>query len=95
MVIEEVQDLGVRAVGQGPVGEVGLPGFVRLVRFEAVQRGFRALLRFRGDQPVAVQDPANCGSRGRRESFAFEVPGDGDRSGVQAGFRFRPALCSF
>ena len=40
VVIEEVQDLGVGSVGQGPVGEVGLPAFVGLVGFEAVQGGF-------------------------------------------------------
>lgn len=37
VLIEEVQDLGVGSVGEGPVGEVGLPGFVGLVRFESAQ----------------------------------------------------------
>ena len=34
MVIEPVQDLDVSAVREAPVGEVGLPGFVGLGRFE-------------------------------------------------------------
>ena len=63
VVIEEVQDFDVRSVGEGPVGEIRLPGFVGLVGFEAVQGGFGAFLRLRGDEPAAVQDPAD--RRGR------------------------------
>ena len=37
VVIEEVQDLGIGAVGQRPVGEIGLPGLVRLRGFETVK----------------------------------------------------------
>lgn len=85
MVIEEVQDLGVSPVGEGPVREVRLPGFVGLVGFEAVQGRFGALLWFGGDEPGGVEDPADRGGRVRMQSFTFEVPGDRDGSGVQAG----------
>ena len=39
VVVEPVEDLDVGAVGEAPVGEVGLPELVRLVRLEADYRG--------------------------------------------------------
>lgn len=42
MVIEPVEDLDVTAVGQGPVGEVGLPTLVGLGGLEAQVGAFRA-----------------------------------------------------
>jgi hypothetical protein len=84
VVIEEVQDLGVGSVGQGPVGEVGLPGLVGLVRFEAPQRGAGALVGFRGDGSGLAQDSMN-GARGRRPApFQFKMAGDGFRACVKA-----------
>ena len=57
VVIEPGQDLGVGAVGQGPVGEVGLPALVGQVGLEAQVAAFRAFAGFGGDQPFAGQDP--------------------------------------
>ena len=42
MVVEPVEDFDLGAVGQGPVGEVGLPAFVGLVGGEAVVGAFGA-----------------------------------------------------
>ena len=50
VVVEPVQDLDIAAVRESPVGEVGLPGLVRLGGFEADVRGLRAFLRLRGDE---------------------------------------------
>ena len=57
MVIEPVQDLHVQAVGQGPVGDVGLPAFVGLLGREAQVAGLGPLVRLRGDEPASGQDP--------------------------------------
>ena len=82
VVVEEVQDLGVGAVGKGPVGEVGLPGFVGLVRFEAAQRGAGPFVRFRYHGACSAQDAVDrC--RGRDgDAFALKVGGDGLGTGV-------------
>jgi hypothetical protein len=45
--IIEPEDFGVGAVGEGPVGEVGLPGLDWLLGLEADVRRLRSLLRFR------------------------------------------------
>ena len=84
VVVEPVEDLHVGAVGEVPVGEVGLPAFVGLGGFEPV---IGALGRLRGCgviSPAVMQDAADRGCRGRPEAFLGEVPGDGDRAGVQA-----------
>jgi len=47
VVVDEVQDLHAGAVGQGPVGEVGLPHLIGLGGCEASLRGTGPLMRFR------------------------------------------------
>lgn len=84
VVIEPVQDLHVGAVGEVPVGEVGLPGLVGLRRFEPDVRGPRPLLGLRGDQPGGVQDAADRGGRRRPVALAFQMPADGHGAGIQA-----------
>ena len=54
VVIEPVEDLRLAAVSQPPVGDVGLPGLVRLGGLEAGVGAPRALARLRSDQ-------ARCG----------------------------------
>jgi hypothetical protein len=44
VVIEEVEDLDVGAVGQRPVGRVGLPALVGQLGLEATPRALRSLL---------------------------------------------------
>jgi hypothetical protein len=59
VVVEPVEDLGVGAVGQSPVGEVGLPAFVGLFGGEANVGAFGALAWLGVDQAVVMQDAAN------------------------------------
>ena len=83
VVVEPVQDLHVTAVGQTPVGEVRLPGFVREFRLEAAVGAAGPLVGVGDDGAVAGQDPRD---RRRRDVglFLLQVPGDGVRAGVQA-----------
>jgi hypothetical protein len=61
VVIQPVDDLHASAVGQLPVGEVGLPALVGLVGLESPVGAFGSLLRFRGDQPGGGEDAADGG----------------------------------
>ena len=51
VVVEPGEDLDVDAVGESVVGEVGLPGFVGLVGFEADVGRLGSLRSVRGDEP--------------------------------------------
>ena len=72
-------------VGEGVVGEVGLPGLVRHGRLEADVGGLGAFLRLGGDRAVAGQDAVHGGPRQRDVVVVFEVPGQGVGAGVVAG----------
>ena len=48
VVVQPVEDLDVGAVGERPVGEVGLPGFIGLVGFESEVGGLRSVLGVAG-----------------------------------------------
>lgn len=63
MVVEPVEDLNIGAVGQGPVGEVGLPALVGLGCDEVVVRGAGPLPGFGDDQAREVQDAPDRGGR--------------------------------
>jgi hypothetical protein len=54
VVVEDVEDLHVGAVGQGPVGGVGLPAFVGEFGFEAEIGAARPFLR------LGVTKPRRC-----------------------------------
>lgn len=86
MVIQPAQDLGVGAIGQGPVGEIGLPALVGLVGLEPAQAAVGTLSGFRGDQAGVGEDPADCRGRGwSRVSFECEPVADAGRAVVQPG----------
>ena len=85
MVVEPGQDLDVGAVGEAVVGEVGLPGLVRLLGGEADVGGLRLLLRFRNDETSAAHGPVDRRSGDGELVVVFEVPGDRVGSGVQPG----------
>ena len=69
VIVDEVEDLDAGAVGELPVGGVGLPHLVGEVGFEAYNRRPRALLGLGDDQAVATQDPPDGGGgRGRCRS---------------------------
>lgn len=61
VVVEPVEDLHVGAVGQAPVGEVGLPALVGLGGFEAPIGGAGSFPWFGNNEVSAVQDPADRG----------------------------------
>ena len=65
MVVFDVEDLDLGAVGQLPVGDVGLPAFVWLLGREPLPRRSGSLVRLRGDEPAALQDPPDGGGRGQ------------------------------
>lgn len=84
VVVQPGDDLDVGAVGQGHVGEVGLPAFVGLVGFEP-SVGALGLLGRGGDDPVVVgQDPGHAGS-GDGYRGAGQVSADRLRAGVVPG----------
>jgi hypothetical protein len=84
VVVDDVEDLHVGAVGQLPVGDVGLPAFIRHLRGEPHIRRPRSFLRLRGDAPPAGQDPPDRRDRRRLTVPLTQVEGDGRRPGVQA-----------
>ena len=84
VVVEPVEDLDVGAVGEAPVGEVGLPALVGLGGVEAAVGGAGSFAWLGDDQAGGVQDAADRGGRRRPVALVLEVPGDRDRAGVQA-----------
>lgn len=84
VVVEPVEDLDVGAVGQVPVGEVGLPALVGLCGFEASVGGPGSLPWFGHDRAGVMEDSADGGCGGRGVSALGQVPHDGDRAGVEA-----------
>ena len=85
VVIEPVQDLDIGAIGERPVGEVGLPALVGLGRCEAAVGGPWSFAGLGNDEPGGVQDASDGRGRGRPVAFLVEVPRDGDRAGIEAG----------
>lgn len=69
VVVEPVQDLDVGAIGDTPVGAVGLPGFVALRRVEPDVGGAGSFAGFKGGQAVAAEDAVD--RRGPRAGQPF------------------------
>lgn len=84
VVIEPVEDLDVGAVGQSPVGEVGLPALVGLFGLESPVGGPGPFPGLWGDERCGVQDSTDRRRRGRRVAFLGQVPGDSDRPSVES-----------
>ncbi len=85
MVVEEVEDLDVLAVGEVPVGGVGLPHLVGEGGLEADEGGAGALLGLRGDQAVAGEDAPDGAGGGNLGKALEEVVADAGGAGVVAG----------
>src|SRR5262245_48401969 len=85
VVVDDVEDLDIGAVRQGPVGSVELPALVGLVRFEADIGALGAFVRLGSDEPPLDQDPPDRGDRRAVTVTPFEVKRDGRRAGVMAG----------
>jgi hypothetical protein len=89
VVVDPGQDLGVAAraavgAGEPVVGEVGLPGLVRLVGFEADVGGLGALVGLGDDQPSPREVAGDGGDRDSALMVVSQVPGDGVGSGVES-----------
>jgi hypothetical protein len=66
VVVEEVENLDVGAVGELPVGGVGLPAFVRLLGREPAPRRPGSLLGLGGDEAAPGQDAPDRRDRRHR-----------------------------
>lgn len=84
VVVEPGQDLHVAAVGEVPVGHVGLPAFVGLLGREPHEGGLGSFLRGRGHPTGPAQGPVDRRGRHRQAVVVLEVPGDRGRPRVQA-----------
>ena len=91
MVVEEVQDLDRRSVGELPGGGVALPGLVGQLSLEADEGAARSFVGLRRDQAVALEDAPDGGRRGQLLDLTLEVVEDGPRSAIEAGLSEFPA----
>jgi hypothetical protein len=82
VIVEPGEDLGVGAGGQPVVGEVRLPGLVRLLGGEAQVGGLGPFGRLGDDRAGAGEDPVDRGPRQRELVPVGQVPADGVRAGV-------------
>ena len=64
MVIEQVQNLDFRCVGQEPVGGVGLPHFIGQLSLEANPGGFGALVWLGAIRPLDLRIRQMVGREG-------------------------------
>ena len=91
VVVEAVEDLDAAAVGELPVGAVGLPELVGQLGLEADERGSRPLVRLRSDQPVAGEDAPDRRHRRRAADLEAEMVGDRVWAAVVAGVSKLPS----
>ena len=84
VVVEPGDDLGVGAVGEAPVGEVGLPGFVGELGLEADVGRAGSLLGFGCDEPGGEEVAADRGDGHGELVVGREVPRDRVGPGVEA-----------
>ncbi len=89
VVVEPGQDLDLGAVGEGPVGEVGLPALVGQVGFEVEVGGLWPFLRLGLDEAGAFQSAPDRRCGDRDVVMVLQVPGDGVGAGVEP-FRSEP-----
>jgi len=84
VVVEDVEDLHLAPAGQSPVGDVGLPAFVGLGRFEPHEAALGSFVRLRGHEPAGGQDPPDRGDRRRLPVALGQVERDGGGAGLVA-----------
>ncbi len=84
VVIDGVQDLHLGAAREAPVGDVGLPPFVRLLGFEPDLGAPQSLLGLRGDDALTRQDPPDRCHRRSGSMPLDQVERDRVRAGIQA-----------
>jgi hypothetical protein len=77
VVVEPVQNFDVGALGQPPVGEVGLPAFIGLFGGKADEGGLGSALGCGGDEAGGGQLAADARRRHHQPVVELQVPGDG------------------
>lgn len=84
MVIDDVEDLDVAAIGEGPVRDVGLPPLVGLFGFEADIGALGALVGLGGDEAPLGEDPPDRADGGAVPVALVQVERDRRRPGFVA-----------
>jgi hypothetical protein len=84
VVVDPVEDLGVGAVGEEPVGDVGLPALVGLSGLESDAAALGSLVRLRDDEAAGGEDPPDRGHRRAGTVPPGQMGGDGGRAGLVA-----------
>ena len=84
VVIDDVEDLHVGAVGELPGGVIELPAFVGSFGGEAAVGPLGTLGGVINDEPAGLEDPPDRRFR-RQTRQAGEIPGDRRRPGIQPG----------
>ncbi len=84
VVVDEVEDLHIRPIGQCPVGHVRLPGLVGQGRLEPCPGRPRPLLGLGDDEPPSHEHPVDGGSTGCHAVAMAEVVLDAERAGVES-----------
>ena len=84
VVVEPVEDLDFTAIGQLPVGEIGLPALVGLGGFKSVVGAAWTFTWLGGDQPVVVQDAPDRRRRGHGQAGLVQVELQSERTGIES-----------
>jgi hypothetical protein len=85
VVIDQVQDLDLGAVGQVPEGKVALPELIGEVRLKPIEGCLGTLVGLGDDEPLALEDTPDAGARRQLGEAFGEVMEDGLGAGVEAG----------
>jgi hypothetical protein len=86
VIVDDVEDLGLAAAGERPVGDAGLPELVGQAGLEPVPGRAGPLVRLGSDKAAAGQDPPDRRHRRRGARLLAQVPGDGLRTRVMTSF---------
>gem|GEM_PF-4619623 len=84
MIVDEIEDLNTSAVAQLPMGEIGLPGFIRLGCFKA-DIGRAGTFAWLGlDEAIAGENLPDGGDGRGAAEFKAQVVGDGVGTGIES-----------
>jgi len=82
VVVDQVENLDVAAVGQLPVSGVGLPHLIGQFGLKANPGGFRPFLRLGHNQPMGFEDAPDGSLRASDAKAELQVQDDGLGTGV-------------
>ena len=84
VVVDDVEDLDVGAVGEWPMGDIQLPAFVGLLGLEADVAALGTFVRLGGDEASNGQNPPDRGHRRAFTTALLEVNCDRRRAGLMS-----------